>query len=386
MKKTRSELRENIMTILYQINVYRSEKMNYDLESILEENKANDDKFIITIVNGVLEKEKDLDKVINKYMQDWTISRLGNIDKAIFRMSVYELLKCIAIASANDACVVIAEAIGGNHEEFVKMMNEKAAAIGCTDTHFVTPNGLDAEDDGGKHSISAADLARIMSYCILESPKAEEFLGITQQKSYSFSNVEGTRNFTCTNHNLFLDMMEGAISGKTGFTGEAGYCYVGALENGGRTFVVALLGCGWPNNKSYKWVDTKKLMQYALKTYQYRDVWKEPALREITVENGIPDDQELFGDAKSTPVLQTEEGKQKELQVLLSESEQVEVTVCQEETMQAPVTKGTEAGYVCYTLNGEVLKKYPLVIEEEIPVKNYAWVFRKICKKYMMIN
>lgn len=92
MKKTRSELRENIMTILYQINVYRSEKMNYDLESILEENKANDDKFIITIVNGVLEKEKDLDKVINKYMKDWTISRLGNIDKAIFRMSVYELL------------------------------------------------------------------------------------------------------------------------------------------------------------------------------------------------------------------------------------------------------------------------------------------------------
>lgn len=92
MKKTRSELRENIMTILYQINVYRSEKMNYDLESILEENKANDDKFIIIIVNGVLEKEKDLDKVINKYMKDWTISRLGNIDKAIFRMSVYELL------------------------------------------------------------------------------------------------------------------------------------------------------------------------------------------------------------------------------------------------------------------------------------------------------
>lgn len=296
-----------------------------------------------------------------------------------------DLLYSLMLESHNDSAVAIAEHIAGSVEQFAEKMNEKAKEIGCTNAHFVTPNGLDAEDDGGKHSISAADLARIMSYCILESPKAEEFLGITQQKSYSFSNVEGTRNFTCTNHNLFLDMMEGAISGKTGFTGEAGYCYVGALENGGRTFVVALLGCGWPNNKSYKWVDTKKLMQYALKTYQYRDVWKEPALREITVENGIPDDQELFGDAKSTPVLQTEEGKQKELQVLLSESEQVEVTVCQEETMQAPVTKGTEAGYVCYTLNGEVLKKYPLVIEEEIPVKNYAWVFRKICKKYMMI-
>ena len=92
MKKTRSELRENIMTILYQINVYRSENMEYQLESVLEENKANEDKFILEIVNGVLNHESELDELINKYMKDWTVSRLGNIDKAIFRMSTYELL------------------------------------------------------------------------------------------------------------------------------------------------------------------------------------------------------------------------------------------------------------------------------------------------------
>lgn len=92
MKKTRSELRENIMTILYQINVYRSENMEYELESVLEENKANEDKFILEIVNGVLNHESELDELINKYMKDWTVSRLGNIDKAIFRMSAYELL------------------------------------------------------------------------------------------------------------------------------------------------------------------------------------------------------------------------------------------------------------------------------------------------------
>ena len=91
MKKT-SELRENIMTILYQINVYRSENMEYELESVLEENKANEDKFILEIVNGVLSHESELDELINKYMKDWTVSRLGNIDKAIFRMSTYELL------------------------------------------------------------------------------------------------------------------------------------------------------------------------------------------------------------------------------------------------------------------------------------------------------
>ena len=92
MKKTRSELRENIMTILYQINVYRSENMEYELNSVLEENKADEDKFILEIVNGVLSHESELDELINKYMKDWTVSRLGNIDKAIFRMSTYELL------------------------------------------------------------------------------------------------------------------------------------------------------------------------------------------------------------------------------------------------------------------------------------------------------
>lgn len=92
MKKTRSELREKIMTILYQINVYRSENIDYDLESVLEENKASIDKFVLDLVNGVLEHEEELDELINKYMTDWTVSRLGNIDKAIFRMSTYELL------------------------------------------------------------------------------------------------------------------------------------------------------------------------------------------------------------------------------------------------------------------------------------------------------
>ena len=181
-------------------------------------------------------------------------------------------------------------------------------------------------------------------------------------------------------------MMEGALSGKTGFTGEAGYCYVGALEDGCRTFVVALLGCGWPNNKSYKWTDTKKLMQYAMNTYQYRNVWQQPVLREIVVDNGIPGDQDLFGIAKAAPVLVTGEGEKKELQVLLSESEQVEVTVSQEDIMQAPVSKETRAGYVRYTLNGEVLKEYSLVIQEEIPVKNYAWLFGKVFEMYAMIN
>lgn len=92
MKVTRSELREKIMTILYQINIYRNQKIDYTTEDVIKENAVEKNEFVKQIVYGVLENEKQLDELINKYMTDWTISRLGNIDQAIFRMSTYELL------------------------------------------------------------------------------------------------------------------------------------------------------------------------------------------------------------------------------------------------------------------------------------------------------
>jgi len=92
MKLTRSELREKIMTILYQINIYRKDKIDYDVELVIKENDISDNTFVKDIVNGVLNHEKELDTLINKYLKDWQIERLGNIDQAIFRMSTYELI------------------------------------------------------------------------------------------------------------------------------------------------------------------------------------------------------------------------------------------------------------------------------------------------------
>ena len=179
-----------------------------------------------------------------------------------------DLCFSLMLESHNDSAVAIAEHVAGSVEAFAGLMNEKAAELGCMDTYFITPNGLDKVDENGFHGTTAADLARIMSYCINESPMKETFLEITQTPSYSFSNIEGTRNYSCNNHNRFLTMMDGAISGKTGFTGNAGYCYVGALRRDDRTYVVALLGCGWPNNKNYKWADTKQLMQYGIDSFE----------------------------------------------------------------------------------------------------------------------
>ena len=213
---------------------------------------------IVALENGVLEDEVE----VSAYAASMPDVQLNIREGEHYILR--DLLHSLMLESHNDSAVAIAEHIGGSVEGFADLMNRKAKEIGCENTYFITPNGLDAEKeietaDGGKqtaaHSTTAADLARIMSYCIKRSPKKEDFLDITRTASYSFSNLEGSRSFSCSNHNAFLNMMEGALSGKTGFTGKAGYCYVGALERDDRTFVVALLACGWPNNKTYKWSD-----------------------------------------------------------------------------------------------------------------------------------
>ena len=86
MKVTRSELRERIMTCLYQINIYRKDNMEYTLEDVLKENDKENNKFVKDIVTGVLDNEVLLDNIIDKYLDGWTIKRLGNIDQAIFRI------------------------------------------------------------------------------------------------------------------------------------------------------------------------------------------------------------------------------------------------------------------------------------------------------------
>ena len=145
---------------------------------------------------------------------------------------------------------------------FTGLMNEKAVSLGCTQTHFITPNGLDAENDISFHHSTAGDLCVIMSYCAWKSPKSTQFLEITQTMQYTFETEEGQMVFS--NHNRLLTETDYCISGKTGFTTKAGYCYVAAVEKDGRRMCLSLLGCGWPNNKNYKWADAKSLVEYAV--------------------------------------------------------------------------------------------------------------------------
>lgn len=291
-----------------------------------------------------------------------------------------DLLYSLMLESHNDSAVVIAEAVGGSVEKFAAMMNQKARDIGCFDTYFITPNGLDAKvnESGKVHSTTAADLAKIMAYCVTASPEKERFLEITRTQGYDFTNADGTRSFHCNNHNAFLGMMEEALSGKTGFTNNAGYCYVGAVESEGRIFTVALLACGWPNNRSYKWSDMKKLAAYGMEHYQYRDIYEERSFADIPVRNGIAaEDGTPFEEAQVSVTLEkAEEG----LLYLLSEDDRVEVKTQVATILDAPVSEGAQVGSVSYYLNGELIKQYAVCTDFAVGERSFLWILSYLSK------
>lgn len=291
-----------------------------------------------------------------------------------------DLLYSLMLESHNDSAVAIAEHIAGTTEKFAKMMNKKAKKIGCRNTYFITPNGLDEVDEKGSHATTATDLAKIMSYCIMESEQKDMFITITGTPNHSFSNVAGTRNFSCSNHNSFLTMMEGAFSGKTGFTGKAGYCYVGALERDGRTFVVALLACGWPNNKNYKWADTRKLMEYGVENYTYRSVDEKIELPIVPIENGVPSSDSIFD--KAYVNLEVDYGTENDFSFLLRDDEKIELKTTYNEKLTAPLKKGESVGKISYYLDGNMLKEYSIIITEHVEERSIVWAFEKIAKMY----
>lgn len=337
---------------------------------------------IVALEQGNLEDEA----VASSYAASRPKVKLGVQEGETFYLK--DLLYSLMLESHNDAAVVIAEHIGGSVEGFAKLMNDKAKELQCEDTYFITPNGLDATQevevtapDGSistvqkTHGTTAADLARIMKYCVSNSPKKDDFLRITQTASHSFSNTKGSRSFSCNNHNAFLSMMEGAISGKTGFTGNAGYCYVGAVSRDGRLFIVALLGCGWPNNKTYKWSDTKKLMQYGIDNYTYREVWEPLEVEPIPVDDGIKD---------SVPAVLKVAEEEQSLSLLLRQDEQVKREVEIAKTLKAPIKPGTNIGSVKYLLNGEVLREYPIETTKGVDKIDYPWCFQKVADAFIL--
>ena len=313
-------------------------------------------------------------------------TRLGMREGQQFYLE--DLLYSLMLKSHNDSAVAIAEHIGGSVEGFAEKMNEKAKELGCKDTHFVTPNGLDGEDEGGIHHTTARDLALIMAYAI----KNATFVHITQTRDYTFTDISGKKHYSVYNTNAFLDMETGVISGKTGFTGNAGYCYVCAVRQDERLFIVALLGCGWPGNKNYKWSDTKKLLSYGRENYQYVMLPELPQLPEIPVTEAAPGKEDPYpqkSDRSGYPPKQVMlkihavlSEKDREKRYLLKKTETITWETELPDKLPAPIQKNQKISTLHAKLNGKELLSCLVTADDKIDRITYKWYVDKVFKDY----
>lgn len=297
-----------------------------------------------------------------------------------------DLYYAMMLESFNDVAVTIAEYIGEcyalNQDDrtantdikarsyddskkyvhtFAKLMNEKAKELGCENTYFITPNGLDAEDENGKHSTTAKELAVIASYAI----KNERFNDIIGTRQYSFCEVNGTRNCSAYNKDAFLNQMNGAFGIKTGFTGNAGYCFVGALKSDGRTFISVVLGSGWPSNRTYKWKDTRKLMEYGINNFFPRAVFSTiKNYKDVKVKDGMEE-------STSTCI-------KGDLSLILCEADDVRVVYELEDYIDAPVNVGDIVGKAIIYVNGQRMGSFPITAAAAVERANYMWYLKRL--------
>lgn len=338
---------------------------------------------IMTLIIALEKGNIDDEVVFSKYAASQPDVQLNANCGEKYRLQ--DLLNIMMQKSYNDVAVAIAEHIGAQElqynkaaqertgEEslrcvraFVDLMNQKATEIGCSKTCFITPNGLDAKEGEKMHSTTAYELAVISSYAI-RNPDIEK---ICMTSDYACDELTGKRHVNVVNSNAFLQMMDGAVGMKTGFTGEAGYCFVGAVKQSGRVFVSVVLGSGWPPNKSYKWKDTKLLMNYGVHNYFMRNILVPDCnYAEITVRNGIAD---------STSV-EIKDG----LDMLCADYEKIDVVYILQDELNAPVKSGDVVGKVEIYTDKQLYTTFPIYAKESVEKVSFVWYLRKILNYFM---
>lgn len=277
-----------------------------------------------------------------------------------------DLLFSLMLESHNDSAVAIAEHIGGSVEEFAQMMNQKAVDLGCDNTWFITPNGLDAAQGSKIHSTTAYDLAKIAAYAI----QNDLFVALVGTQSYQFAELNSGRTFQVNNKDQFLNMMDGAIGIKTGFTNQAGYCFVGAVQKEDRTLVSVVLASGWPPHKSYKWSDTKALMQMGVEKYQLQTVEPENIPEKLRVIQGVEDEVTLEMDWD-------------EVSLLLAEWDETKVEIELLEEIEAPVEEGTIVGYEKVLVNGETYALFSIYTTESVEKYTYRYCLTRVVNLFL---
>ena len=268
-----------------------------------------------------------------------------------------DLLYAMMLESYNDVAVAVAEHKAGSVEKFAELMNIKAKDIGMKDTNFVTPNGLDAKNQYS----TAYDMALLGMY----ATNNELFVKITNTRNYSFVSENG-RRVSVSNKDAFLDKMSDAIGIKTGFTGNAGYCFVGALKNENKKLISCVLACGWPPNKGYKWNDTLSLMKYG-ENYNYKEIVDiQNDFVKYDVRNGVENILNTYTNEKFGLLLKNDDKVDKK--IVISKK-------------NAPIFKNEVVGYENIYVNNIKIKA--IEIKAKHNIKKYE--FKYCLKKFFLI-
>ncbi len=280
------------------------------------------------------------------------------------KKTVEQLLSGIAIASANDACVALAEHIAGTEDLFVQRMNERAKELGMKDTQFKNTNGLPEEG----HYTSAHDIS-IMSLELLKHPKIHDWLTVWMSTMKVGKGKETTLELT--NTNKMIRFYEGANGIKTGFTQEARFCLSASATRNNFTLIAVVLGSPTSN---IRFTEARKLLDYGFAAYNSVPICKNSEIiQELKVEKGKLDKVNIIPKV--------------DFSILVKKGEENNITkeIVLPESMKAPIDKNQKVGEIIVkNLKGEKIGKVDLITEKSIErasvIDMYGKVLRSICK------
>ena len=256
------------------------------------------------------------------------------------QMSVHELLKCVVVSSANDACVALAEYICGSEEAFVSRMNERARQLGMTHTTFENTNGLD--DTVQNHVTSARDIAKMSAELITKHP------AILEYSSIWMDSIRGGE-FGLTNTNRLIRFYSGANGLKTGSTAKAKFCISASAKRDGMQLICVVMGAASRDSRNEV---AKKLLDYGFTSYAY-ECYPGSDMTEIAVTGAMQTTLPLtYGSFKT--VIEKQYAGKTEAKAVLPES------------VSAPIVLGQEIGKMIYTLNGQTVAEVPILAASDI--------------------
>ncbi len=271
------------------------------------------------------------------------------------KYTVEELLKAVAIRSANDATVCLAEAIAGSEEAFVEMMNEKASELGLKNTKFLDCTGL---TDVG-HFSSAYDVALMSRAILRDYPEITKYTTVWQGKFRE--NKPGKSIIDLDNTNKLVRYYEGTVGLKTGFTQMAGHCLSASAIRNGQQFIAVVLGAPDSNTR---FAECRKLLDYGFANFETTKVNSiGESVREVTVKKGLS--PYVMAIYKEDVKLLLKKGRKGEIQRVARFVED----------LTAPVAAGQKVGEITYMINDEEVGKTELVASNNVPKASFIRIF-----------